>query len=71
MSRHPPDWTLIRARTRTVNNTPGGGLHRGELAEKLRMPAHGPLMHQALMIAYRRKLIDFCRQYVVKPVSRP
>jgi helix-turn-helix protein len=65
-----PDWTLIQRLVRIVHNDPCGGLHRGELAEKLGMPAHGEALTTALMIAYRKKQIDFCRQYVVKP-GRP
>jgi hypothetical protein len=63
-----PDWPLIQRLVRIVHTAPGGGLHREELAEKLGIPARGPSMREALMIAYRNRKIDFCRQYVVKPV---
>jgi hypothetical protein len=62
-----PDWALIRTITRIVHSAPGGGLHRDELAERLHLPARGPVLTEALMIAYRNRKIDFCRQYVVKP----
>jgi hypothetical protein len=69
VTRLPPDWLLIRQVVRIVHNAPGGGLHRAELAEQLGLPAASPVLREALMIAYRRKQIDFCRQYVVKPVE--
>jgi hypothetical protein len=70
-SRLPPDWPLIRQVVRTVHNAPGGGLHRAELAEQLGLPPASPVLREALMIAYRNRKIDFCRQYVVKPAERP
>jgi hypothetical protein len=69
--RSPPDWRLINQITRIVHKAPGGGLHRQELAGKLGLPAEGPSMREALGIAYRRRQIDFCRQYVVKPGNGP
>ena len=68
MSRQPPDWLLIRQIARTVRNAPGGGLHRTELAAHVGLAPHSPLLREALMIAYRNHKIDFCRQYVVKPL---
>jgi hypothetical protein len=62
-----PDWTLLRRLVRIVHNDPCGGLHRGELAEKLGLATHDPSLRKALMVAYRQRRIDFCRQYVVKP----
>lgn len=66
--RVAPDWYLIRAITRVVNAAPGGGVHRTELAEHFGIPAHGLSMRDALGVAYRRHQIDFCGQYVVRPV---
>jgi hypothetical protein len=65
----PPDWTLVRQLIRIVHADPCGGIHREELAERLRQPADGQLFTTALMIAYRRKQIDYCGQYVVKPID--
>lgn len=67
MTRAEPDWLLINRINRIVHNAPGGGLCREELAEKLGLPARGQVLTAALMVAYRRKQIDFIRQYVVKP----
>jgi len=64
----PPDWPLIRRVVRIVHADPCGGIHREDLAAKLHMPPRGRSLTDALMIAYRNKKIDFCRQYVVKPV---
>jgi hypothetical protein len=70
VSSMPPDWPLIRHIVRTVHNDPCGGIHREELAERLHLPARGQCMRDALGIAYRNKKIDFCWQYVVKPVTK-
>jgi hypothetical protein len=67
MSSFPPDWPLLRRIIRIVHNDPCGGLHRAELAGKLGLPEHDPSLRRALMVAYRQRRIDFCRQYVVKP----
>jgi hypothetical protein len=66
-----PDWSLIRAITRAVAAAPGGGIHRDTLAAHFQLPPHGPAMRDALGVAYRRRQIDFCRQYVVRPASNP
>jgi hypothetical protein len=63
-----PDRSLIRRLVRIVHKDPCGGLHREALAERLHLPARGRVMGDALGIAYRNKKIDFCGQYVVKPV---
>jgi hypothetical protein len=63
-----PDWPLIRRLVRIVHTDPCGGIHREALAEQLHLPARGRVLGDALAIAYRRKQIDFCQQYVVKPV---
>jgi hypothetical protein len=65
-----PDWSLIREITRVVHSAPCGGIHREDLAAKFCLPAHGPAMRSALGIAYRRKGIDYCPDYVVKPPRR-
>jgi hypothetical protein len=65
----PPDWPLIRHIVRIVHADPCGGLHREALAERLHLPARSRPLGDALGIAYRHKKIDFCGQYVVKPVS--
>ena len=62
----PPDWSLIKELIRQVHNAPGSGLHRAHLAAIVRLPAHGPCIRDALMIAYKLRKIDFCGQYVVK-----
>jgi hypothetical protein len=67
MSRLPPDWPLIRGIVRTVHADPCGGIHREDLAEKLRLPPRSRVLSDALMVAYANKKIDFVRQYVVKP----
>lgn len=67
MSKPAPNWALIRGVTRIVHNAPGGSLHRAELAERTGLPPRSPALREALMIAYRNREIDFCRQYVVKP----
>jgi hypothetical protein len=64
-----PDWALLQRLVRIVHNDPCGGLHRAELAEKLGLPEHHPSLRKALMVAYRQRRVDFCRQYVVKPVK--
>jgi hypothetical protein len=71
VSSLPPDWPLIRRLVRIVTSDPCGGIHREELAGKLRVPARGRSMRDALGIAYRRRQIDFCGQYVVKPIPLP
>lgn len=63
-----PDWSLIRAITRYVAAQPGGGLHRAELAAHFQLPPQGPSMRDALGVAYKRGLIDFCGQFVVAPI---
>ena len=67
VSPGPPDWPLIRQIIRVVHAAPGGGLHRGELAESLRLPAYGEPLGTALAIAYRQKKIDFCASFAVTP----
>ena len=71
MSSLPPDWPLIREIVRIVCADPCGGIHREALAGKLHLPARGRSVSDALGIAYRNKKIDFCGQYVVKPVKIP
>jgi hypothetical protein len=66
----PPDWPLIDRITRIVTTSPGFGLHRSELAERVALSASGVDFKTALMIAYRRKRIDFCGQYAVAPAKR-
>jgi hypothetical protein len=68
-TRLPPDWSLIRQLVRIVHNDPCGGLHREALAERLHLPARGRVLGDALGIAYRNKKIDFCGQYIVRPVT--
>jgi hypothetical protein len=65
----PPDWPLIRQLVRIVHNDPCGGIHRQALAERLHLPPRGRDLVDALGIAYRNKKIDFCGQYVVKPID--
>jgi hypothetical protein len=67
VSRLPPDWPLIKEIIRQVRSAPGGGLHRAELAGTLHQRAYGESMHDALMVAYKLRKIDFCRHYVVRP----
>lgn len=69
--RERPDWRLVWRLIRTVHADPCGGIHRDALAEKLGLLPEGPSMREALGIAYRRRQIDFCRQYVVKPGNGP
>jgi hypothetical protein len=71
LSRSAPDWPLVKEIVRIVHADPCGGIDREDLAEKLRLPARGRYLTDALMIAYRNKKIDFCREYVVKPVPSP
>jgi hypothetical protein len=68
-ARLPSDWTLYRQLIRIVHADPCGGIHRDELAERCGVPPRGKAIGQALGIAYRHKKIDFCGQYVVKPVT--
>jgi hypothetical protein len=68
VSKPAPDWALIRQVVRIVHAAPGGGLHRAELAEKVGLQPASPALREALMVAYRNRKIDFCRQYVVNPV---
>ena len=42
----------------------GGGLHRDHLAELLKVDPHGRRFVAALMIAERRRLVQFCGPYV-------
>lgn len=67
VNRMTPDWSLIKEIVRQVYAAPGGGIHRGELADRFSLPAYGESMRSALGIAYRHRKIDFCRQYVVRP----
>jgi hypothetical protein len=67
VSRFRPTWPLIRQVVRIVHADPYGGAHRERLAEMLQLPARRRALSDALVIAYRNKKIDFCRQYVVKP----
>ena len=69
MTRLPPDWPLVRRVVRIVHTAPGVGLHREELAERVGLQPASPVLLEALMIAYRNRKIDFCRQYVVKPCN--
>ena len=64
MSRDP-DWLLIRRIIRIVTAAPGGGLHRADVADLLCLSPFGEAFKTALMIAYKRGRIDFCRQFVV------
>lgn len=64
----PADWPVIKRITMIVRAAPGGGLHRDELAERLQ-PLDYATFTESLMIAYRLKRIDFCRQYVVRPAT--
>jgi hypothetical protein len=68
MRSRPPDWPLIRHVVRIVHADPCGGVHRERLAEMVQLPPRGRSMVDALGIAYRNKKIDFCGQYVVKPI---
>lgn len=70
MSRAGPDWSLVRAITRTVAAAPGGGMHRADLAAHFRLPLQGAAMRDALGVAYRQRHIDFVGQYVVAPGRR-
>jgi hypothetical protein len=65
----PPDWPLIRRVVRIVHADPCGGVHRERLAEMVQLPARSRALSDALVIAYRNKKIDFCRQYVVRPIT--
>jgi hypothetical protein len=65
-----PDWVLIRRIVRYVNSAPGGGLHRRELAERTGLPAWGPVMRNALLVAWSRKSVDFCGDWVVMPAHK-
>jgi hypothetical protein len=47
-----------------VRNAPGGGLHRAELEERLHRNEDPQRFQAALMRAYRRRWIDFGRQWV-------
>jgi hypothetical protein len=69
MTTLAPDWLLINEITRIVHSAPGGGLHRADLAARLRLPASSKCLRDALIIAYSTKRIDFCRQYVVKTTT--
>lgn len=63
----PPDWLLIRAVIRAVNDPRwAGGVHRQHLAELVGVPPHGPDLRQAIGIAWRTRKIDACGQYIVK-----
>jgi hypothetical protein len=64
----PPDWPLIRHIVRIVHTDPCGGIHREELAGRLHLPPRGRVLGDALGIAYRNRKIDFCLQYVVRPI---
>lgn len=68
MTREAPDWLLIRHIVRIVHADPCGGIHREELARRLHLPARGRCLSDALVIAYKNHKLDFCGQYVVKPV---
>ena len=70
MSRQQPDWPLIKRITRIVHNAPGGGLHRGELAALVDLPAYGDQFKTALGIACRLKRVDCIREYVVAPAPK-
>jgi hypothetical protein len=60
----PPDWAMIRQVVRIVHADPCGGIHREGLAEMLQLPAGSRALSDVLVIAYRSKKIDFCRQYI-------
>ena len=71
-----PDWILVRAVIRAVNDPRwAGGVHRQHLAELVGAPPHGPDLRQAIGIAWRTGRADCCGQYVVKvplpAASRP
>ena len=65
-----PDWSLIREIVRRIEADPCGGIHRAALAARFGLPAYGPSMKHALMIAWTHKKVDFCGQYVVRPAVR-
>jgi hypothetical protein len=66
----PPNWWLIKEIIRQVRTTPGSGIHRADLAAIVSLPAHGPAIRNALMIAYKLRKIDFVGQYVVLPSAQ-
>ena len=71
-----PDWSLIRSIIRAVDDPRwAGGVHRQHLAELVGAPPHGPVLRQAIGIAWRTHHVDCCGQYVVKvplpAASRP
>jgi hypothetical protein len=67
-AKMPPDWPLMKRLIGRVRNDDCGGLHRLALADELRVPPGSRAFTNALMIAYANKKIDFCGQYVVKPI---
>ena len=51
---------------RAVWTAPGGAVHRHDLAERTGL-WDAAVLADALWIAYRRRWVDFCRSFVVRP----
>ena len=68
MSRPEPEWILARRMAQLVADSPGRGMHRDELLERLGMPWVD--VKPSAMLAYKRGGIDFCRDYVIAPMRR-
>jgi hypothetical protein len=64
-----PDWTLVWRLIRIVHADPCGGIHRDALAERLGLSPYSRELSHAIGIAYRKKKIDCCDRYIVKPPS--
>lgn len=66
--RLDPEWQLARRIASLVAASPGRGLPRDELLERLGMPWCD--VKPSAMLAYKRGGIDFCRDYVIAPARR-
>lgn len=62
------EWLLARRIALLVADSPGRGLHRLDLLDRLGMPWVD--VKPSAMLAYKRGGIDFCRDYVIAPARR-
>jgi hypothetical protein len=65
----PSPWLMRRIPEVVAGPRWCGGLTRADLAEALRVREWDRVFVASLLACYRQHKIDFCRDYVVKPVT--
>ena len=66
--RAEPEWPLARRIAQLVADSPGRGLRRDELLERLGMSWAD--VKPSAMLAYKRGGIDFLRDFVIAPARK-